>query len=125
MKNESVDKATYVVLSLGVLLHVYLAVSHSMESTFNFIIIPAMNILPYLICLIILMMAKKSIMALCAGLSILVTDIFLFNNFIFNQMAVGYAIIGIFTPLWKVGLSLPIGCFIGLMIDKYVKARRQ
>lgn len=87
MNNESIKKVTYLVLSLGVILNVYLAVSHAMESTFNFIIIPALNVLPYLICLIISMKARRSIMALCAGLSILVTDILLFNNFIINQRA--------------------------------------
>ena len=125
MKNASIDKATYVVIILGTLLHVYLAVCRSMETSFNVFIIPALNILPYVICLVILKMGKKSITALCAALAVLVTDIFLFNNFIFNPGAMGYNLLGIFTPVWKVALALPIGWIVGLMIDKYVKPRQQ
>jgi urea transporter len=75
-----------------------------------------------------LIKANKSIVAFCVGLSILVTDIILFNSFLLNQSnqsAVGFAFLGIFAPVWKVALSIPIGCVIGLLIDKYIKARQQ
>src|ERR1700687_2353895 len=101
MKNELINKATYLVLILGALLHVYLAASHAMASTFNLILTPFLNIVPYAICLILLKYSRRSIMALSAGLLILMADLYLFSDFLFNKKIMGYNLIGIFTPVWK------------------------
>jgi hypothetical protein len=118
-------RATYSVSSLGVIVHLYMVVKRATASDLNMLITPVLNILPYLICLIILRYSSKSFMALCSSSLFLIADIYLYSDFLFSNKVFGFNLIGIFTPFWKIGICLPIGCCIGLMIDKYVKPRSQ
>lgn len=121
MRNSKIDNAMYVVLSLGVVFHVYLAVSLTMASVFTFVVIPLFNILPYLMCLILLKYTNKSLMILCAGLSILISDFMLFKNYLFESRPIIYALVGLYAPVGKMIVSIPVGCIIGQMISKFLK----
>ena len=123
MTNGRIDKLTYLVLSLGAALHVYLAAGHAIGLTSNVMITLFLNMLPYVMCLVLLSCSNNPLMALCSGLLLLTADLFLFRNFLFDNRGVGYNLIGISTPVWKLVLLVPLGCFIGRMIDNYVTAR--
>ena len=123
MRSGRIDKLTYLVLSLGAALHVYLAASHTIELTFNVMVTLFLSMLPYVMCLVLLTCSNNPLMALCAGLLLLTADLFLFRNFLFDNRGVGYNLIGISTPIWKLVLLVPLGCFIGRMIDNYVTSR--
>ena len=123
MRSGRIDKLTYLVLSLGAALHVYLAASNTIELTFNVMVTLFLSMLPYVMCLVLLSCSNNPLMALCAGLLLLAADLLLFRNFLFDNSGVGYNLIGISTPVWKMVLLMPLGCFIGRMIDNYVKAR--
>jgi hypothetical protein len=119
MRNGRIDKLTYLVLSLGAALHVYLAAGHTIGLTFNVVVTLFLSMLPYVMCLVLLSCSNNPLMALCAGLLLLAADLFLFRNFIFDSTGAGYNLISIYTPVWKLALLVPLGCFIGRMI-KYV-----
>jgi hypothetical protein len=121
MRNGRIDKLTYLVLSLGAALHVYLAAGHTIGLTFNVVVTLFLSMLPYVMCLVLLSCSNNPLMALCAGLLLLAVDLFLFRNFIFDSSGAGYNLISIYTPVWKLALLVPLGCFIGRMI-KYVTA---
>jgi hypothetical protein len=123
MRSGRIDRLTYLVLILGAALHVYLAASHAVELTLNSMITPFLSMLPYVMCLVLLSCSNKSLMALCAGLLLLTADLILFRNFIFDSRGAGYNLISMYTPVWKLVLLVPLGCFIGRMIDSYVTSR--
>jgi len=123
MTNGRIDKLTYLVLSLGAALHVYLAAGHTIGLTFNVMVTLFLSMLPYVMCLVLLSCSNNPLMALCSGLLLLTADLFLFRNFLFDKSGVGFNLIGIFTPVWKLALLVPLGCFIGRMIDNYVTSR--
>jgi len=122
MRSGRIVRLTYLVLSLGAALHVYLAACHTIESAFNVMVTLFLSLLPYVMCLVLLSCSNNPLMALCSGLLLLTADLFLFRNFLFDDRWVGYNLIGISTPIWKLVLLVPLGCFIGRMID-YVTAR--
>ena len=123
MTNGRIDKLTYLVLSLGAALHVYLAAGHTIGLTSKVMVTLVMSMLPYVMCLVLLSCSNKPLMALCSGLLLLTADLLLFRNFLFDNSGVGYNLIGISTPVWKMVLLMPLGCFIGRMIDNYVTSR--
>ena len=85
MRNGRIVRLTYLVLSLGAALHVYLAAGHIIESAFNVMVTLFLSILPYVICLLLLSCSNNPLMALCSGLLLLTADLFLFRNFIVDS----------------------------------------
>jgi hypothetical protein len=123
MKHGSIRKAAYLVVGLGVVLHVYLAVGHALQPDFKLHLMPLMGILPYAMCLVLLKYFRSPVPALCTALLLLTADLFLFRNFIVDSSGAGYNLISIYTPVWKLALLVPLGCFIGRMIDNVVTSR--
>jgi hypothetical protein len=60
-------------------------------------------------------------MILCAGLSILISDFMLFKNYLFESRPIIYALVGLYAPVGKMIVSIPVGCIIGQMISKFLK----
>jgi hypothetical protein len=123
MKHGSIRNTACLVVGLGVVLHLYLAVGHAMQSDFNLHLMPLIGLLPYAVCLVLLKIFRSPVTALCTALLLLTADLFLFRNFIFDSSGAGYNLLSIYTPSWKLALLVPLGCFIGRMIDNFVASR--
>ncbi len=121
MKSKSMTNAAYLVASLGVLLHLYLTVAHPAGGSIYFNIVPLMNIIPYLICIILARSMKKPLLPLSAGIMVLILDLFLFNEYLFSTRTFRFLTIEIFQITLKTAVVLPLGCFIGYVIDRVMQ----
>lgn len=84
----------------------------------------AFNIVPYLVCLILVRMQRPA-MALCASVLLLIVDVWLYKDLVafqgFSLHNFFYsAVVTMYAPLWKIALVVPAGCLLGLLIGKRV-----
>ena len=121
MKSKSMTNAAYLAALLGVLLHLYLTVAYPAGGSVYFNIVPVMNIIPYLICIFLARSMKKPIMPLTAGIIVLVLDLFLFNEYLFSTKTYRFLLIEIYQIMLKTAVILPLGCFVGYVIDRFLQ----
>ena len=124
MKSKSMTTAALIVSIVGIILHIYLTCFHTPSGSFSFLIIPLMNLIPYLICIVLIKTVTKPTIPLCAGLLLLVFDLYLFNDYFFSTKTYRYQLIEAYQIMFKTAVIVPIGCLIGNLLDK-VMIRRQ
>ncbi len=120
MKGKAIRNAAYLVSALGVVLHVYLTLIHPATGSVYNLIVPSMNVIPYLACILVACTTKKPIMPLCAGLIILLIDIYQFHEWLLRTRTYRFILIEIYQVIIKTAVIVPIGCFIGFMLDKLI-----
>ena len=118
MNSKSMTFAAILVASCGVLLHLYLTFFHSMAGDIYYHIVPLMNMTPYLICIVLTKVTKRPIMPLCAGLLVLLIDFYIFYEYLIGVKTYRHLLIESYQVFLKTAAVLPIGCFIGFLIDK-------
>ncbi|HTP66578.1 MAG TPA: hypothetical protein VMJ66_14395 [Geobacteraceae bacterium] len=121
MKSRSMINAAYLTALLGVLLHLYLTVANPAGGSAYFNIVPVMNIIPYIICIFLARSMKKPIMPLSAAIMVLLLDLFLFNEYLFATKSYRFLLVEIYQIMLKTAVILPLGCFIGYLIDRFVQ----
>ena len=125
MNSKYMAYAVYLVAIVGVALHIYLTIYHTMSGSIYFIIVPAMNVIPYLICVFLARTAKKPIKPLLATILVLVTDLYMFQDYFFSTTTYRYLFIETMQILMKIVVILPIGYFAGFLIDKIINKEGQ
>jgi hypothetical protein len=118
MKVTAMRNTAYVVSALGVALHVYLTCIQPATGSLYYLIVPLMNVIPYLACVIIAWTITRPIMPLCASLIILLLDLYLFQGYLSFERTYRFAVLEVYQILFKTIVILPCGCLIGFMIDK-------
>lgn len=119
MKIESLNKVTFLLIVLGTAFHIYVGIVVSTGGPVRAIIVPTLNIVPYLACLLLFKLARKT--ALFFGVvSLLLMDVYLFSGFLMGKSTFGFAMIGIFTLFMKLGISLLVGFIAGQLIEKHI-----
>jgi hypothetical protein len=113
--------AAYLVSTLGIILHLYLTFFHTTAGSINYLIVPAMNLIPYLACMIVLLSSARPILPLCAATILLLFDLYLFSGYIFSTKTYRYLVIESYFIIFKTAVIVPIGCLIGYVIDKVMK----
>ncbi|HTG80834.1 MAG TPA: hypothetical protein VL949_02760 [Geobacteraceae bacterium] len=120
MKSKSVRNAAYLVAIIGVLLHAYLIYFHTeRHGSVYGVIVPAMNVVPYLVCIVLARVTTKPVMALCSGLLVLMVDLSIFHDYLFSTRTFRFALIEFYQIMFKTAVVVPLGCFVGSLIDKY------
>ncbi len=126
MKQVTVRKMTYLVVAVGTIMYVAALIERiDRLHPYTFWVV-AFNVLPYIVCLFLVRTVQRPLAPLCASVLLLVTDTWLFKNIIafkgFSLDTFVYsAVITMYAPLWKMALVLPVGCIVGLMIDKRLR----
>ncbi len=118
MNGKLMTYAAYLVAFAGVMLHIYLTLFHTMSGSITFKIVPALHVVPYLICVSLVRLKKKPIMPLCAAILVLLTDLCMFQDYLFSDQTFRYMFIETMQIVMKTVIILPIGYFIGNMVDK-------
>jgi len=125
MNSKYMTYAVYLVAIVGVALHIYLTIYHTMSGSIYFIIVPAMNVIPYLICVFLARTAKKPIEPLLATILVLVTDFYIFQDYFYSTTTYRYLFIETMQILMKIVVIMPIGYFAGFLIDKIINKEGQ
>jgi len=118
MNSKYITYAAYLVAIAGVLLHIYLTIHHTMSGSIYFVIVPAMNVIPYLVCIYLARSMKKPVMPLLAAIMVLAMDLYLFQEYFFSMTTYRYLFIETMQILMKTVVIVPAGCFAGFLIDK-------
>ena len=123
---KNLKYAIYVILFLGVCLHIFTVFVNSSEGITSFSLgLMAWSIVPYIICLLILRSVGTPIKATGASLLILIMDAWIYAEVFIIPSSSTAAIGLIFMPFWNMVLVIPIGCFFGWLIEKYFKIETQ
>ncbi len=77
-----------------------------------------MNMIPYLICIVLLKAVTKPTIPLCAALLVLVFDLYLFKNYFFSTRTYRYQFLETYMLIIKVIVIVPLGCLIGNFLGK-------
>ena len=125
MNSKFMTYAVYLVAIIGVALHIYLTIYHTMSGSIYFIIVPALNVIPYLIGIFLARTAKKPIEPLLATILVLVTDFYIFQDYFFSTTTYRYLFIETMQILMKIVVIMPIGYFAGFLIDKIINKEGQ
>jgi hypothetical protein len=120
MNSKYIAYAAYLAAIVGVLLHLYLTIYHTMSGSIYFVIVPAMNVIPYLVCIYLARSMKKPVMPLLAAIMVLAMDLYLFQEYFFSTTTYRYLFIETMQILMKTVVILPAGCFVGFLIDKLI-----
>ncbi|HLO26550.1 MAG TPA: hypothetical protein VK187_10575 [Geobacteraceae bacterium] len=123
MKSKSMTTAAFIVSLVGIMLHIYLTFFHTPSGSLYLLVIPLMNIIPYLICVVLIKTVSKPAIPLCAALLLLVFDLYLFKNYFFTTRTYRYQFIEMYHILFKTAVILPIGCLIGNLLGKVMLRR--
>jgi hypothetical protein len=118
MNSRMITYAAYLAAMAGVLLHVYLTLFHTMSGSLYFHIVPAMNVIPYLVCIYLAWSMKKPVMPLLAAIMVLAMDLYLFQDYFFSTTTYRYLFIEMMQILMKTFIIVPFGCLIGYFIHK-------
>lgn len=118
MENKHLRIAAYLIAICGVLLHAYLTAVHTMSGSIYYYLVPAMNVIPYLICMGITASSTRAIMPLCAALMVLLLDLYLFQDYFFSARTYRFQIIEIFQILLKIVIIVPAGCLVGYLVER-------
>jgi hypothetical protein len=121
MNSKYITYATCLVAIAGILLHIYLTIYHTMSGSIYFVIVPAMNVIPYLVCIYLARSMKKPVMPLLAAILVLAMDLYLFQEYFFSTTTYRYLFIETMQILMKTIVIVPAGCFAGFLIDKVIK----
>jgi hypothetical protein len=121
MKGKAMRIAAYLASALGVVLHVYLTIVDPLAGSLYDIIVPFMDAIPYLVCIIIARSIAKPIMPLCAGLILFMTDIYLFHDYLAATRIHRFVVVEFYQTVFKTVVMVPAGCFIGFLIDKLMR----
>jgi hypothetical protein len=120
MNGKLMTYAAYLAAFAGVMLHIYLTLFHTMSGSIAFKIVPALHVVPYLICVSLVRLKKKPIMPLCAAILVLLTDLCMFQDYLISDQTFRYMFIETMQIVMKTVIILPIGYFIGNMVDKFM-----
>ena len=120
MNSKSITYVAYLVAIVGVLLHLYLTIYHTMSGSIYFVIVPAMNVIPYLVCIYLARSMKKPVMPLFAAIMVLAMDLYLFQEYFFSTTTYRYLFIETMQILMKTVVIVPLGCFVGFLIDRLI-----
>jgi hypothetical protein len=123
MKSKVMTIAACIASIGGVLLHIYLTSYHTPSGSSSFLVVPLMNTIPYLICLVLIKMVNKPAMPLCAALLLLAFDLYLFKNYFFPTKTYRYQFIEMYQIMFKTAVIVPIGCFIGNVLGKVMMGK--
>ena len=93
MGNKYIRITAYLTAICGVLMHAYLTAVHTMSGSIYYYLVPAMNIMPYLICLFVTASSTRAIIPLCAALMVLSFDLYLFQGYFFSGRTYRFQII--------------------------------
>jgi hypothetical protein len=118
MNSKSITYLAYLAAIMGVLLHIYLTVFHTTGGSIYFVMVPAMNVIPYLVCIYLARSMKKPVMPLFAAILLLAMDLYLFQEYFFSTTTYRYLFIETMQILMKTAVIVPMGCFVGFLIDK-------
>lgn len=121
MKIKPMPFAAYLVSSMGILLHVYLTLFHTVKGSIYYLIVPAMNVIPYLACMILIRISARPIILLCAGLVLISLDLYQFSEYFFSTRTYRFLVIESYIIILKTAVILPAGCLIGLLLDGLIK----
>lgn len=119
MKSKGTRISALVVSALGILLHVYLTAFHTMSGALYHYIIPLTNFIPYLLCLVLVKLAARPIIPLCAAIILLLIDLYLFRGYLLTSGTYRFDIIELAFIVLKLVVALPVGCLIGFLIAKF------
>lgn len=118
MKSTPMTTAAFIVSIVGIMLHIYLTFFHTPSGSLYFLVIPLMNIIPYLICIVLIKAVSKPAMPLCAALLLLVYDLYLFKNYFISTRTYRYQFVETYLIMFKTAVILPIGCLIGNVLAR-------
>jgi hypothetical protein len=118
MNSKSMTYAAYLAAITGILLHIYLTVFHSTGGSLYFYIVPAMNVIPYLICIFLARSLRKPLMPLLAAILVLAVDLYLFQGYFFSTKTYRFMVVEMYQIILKTVVIIPVGCLIGFLIDK-------
>ncbi len=121
MNSKSMTYAACVAALAGILLHIYLTLVHTMGGSAYFYVVPAMNVIPYIVCFFLALITKKPVMALVAAIMLLLMDIYLFQEYFFSTRAYRFMFIEMMQILIKTVVIVPLGCLVGFLIQKAMK----
>ncbi len=124
MKSKSMATAALIVSLAGIVLHIYLTCFHAPSGSFSFLIVPLANMIPYLICIVLLKAVTKPTIPLCAALLLLVFDLYLFKNYFFSAKTYRYQFLETYMLIIKVIVVVPLGCLIGNFLGKAMIPRQ-
>src|SRR5512135_2327299 len=113
MNSKSMTYAAYLVALAGILLHIYLTLVHTMGGSAHFYVVPAMNVIPYLACIYLVLIMRKPVMALVAAIILLLLDIYLFREYFFSTRTYRFMFIEMMQILIKTVVIVPLGCLVG------------
>ncbi len=123
MKQVTARKVTYLVAAVGIFMYAAALIERiDRLHPYTFWVV-VFNILPYLVCLVLVRTVQRPLAPLCASILLLIADTWLFKDIIaFKGFSVDTfvysAVITMYAPLWKMALVLPAGCIVGLVIDR-------
>ena len=120
MNSKYITYAAYLAAIVGILLHLYLTIYHTTSGSIYFVIVPAMNVIPYLVCIYLARSMKKPVMPLFAAILVLAMDLYLFQEYFFSTTTYRYLFIEMMQILMKTVVIVPLGCFVGFLIDKAI-----
>jgi hypothetical protein len=89
-----------------------------MSGSAYFYIVPAMNAIPYLVCIYLAWSMNKPIMPLIAAILVLVTDFYLFRGIFSSMTTYRYQFMEMMQILMKTVVIVPLGCLIGSFVHK-------
>ena len=122
MKLISVRNMTYLVVAAGIVMFIAALAERVDRLSFYLVCTVAFNIVPYIICLILVKTTNRPVMALCASMLLLIVDVWLYKDIIdYEGLTIHefvYAtIVTRYSPLLKIVFVVPVGCLIGFVID--------
>jgi len=114
---------TYLVVAAGIIIFIAALAERIDRLSFFGVCAIAFNIVPYVICLILLKTTHRPAMALCASTLLLIVDVWLYKDVIdYDSLTVQEfvyeTIVARYSPLLKIVFVVPVGCLVGFVIDK-------
>jgi hypothetical protein len=121
-----IRKLSIGVVAFGLIIHVYTYIFKAQNKfdfeTFGFLL---MALMPYIICLIIILTKNNSVMPLTGSILPLLIDTFTYYSVFIKPSSSTASLALLWMPIWNMLLILPLGLLIGYGIEKDIKKNRK
>jgi hypothetical protein len=118
MKLATMTATAYLISSAGILVHLYLTMALAGHEPSLLLIIPAMNSLPYILCIMLTRITGRPLNLICAGLLLLASDAYFFKGLLLGTDPMRKQMVECYQIIFKLAVVVPFGYLVGISMSK-------